>query len=166
MSDRLFDSLEVIKDELPPELQKFVDKLNAISENVNYMDANDYEEWAKDESKDGLEAYLREELSDYLPMDMEKYVVLWVNEDCDRNEDGEVIGGYEEGYYPTLDAAIAAAKESEKHILLFEAGREIVIVEHKDFARNSSKKPLTIEWTNQPERDVYCEYEENEDIRE
>lgn len=63
---RLFEALDLIKDELPQNLSEFVEKLEEIEENVDYMDVQDYDEWSEDTSKDGLEAYLRETLLDIL----------------------------------------------------------------------------------------------------
>ena len=63
---RLFEALDLIKDELPQNFLEFVKKLEEIEEEVEYMDAQDYESWSEDPSKDGLEAYLRESFSDIL----------------------------------------------------------------------------------------------------
>ena len=63
---RLFEALDLIKDELPQNFLEFVEKLEEIEEEVEYMDIQDYESWSEDPSKDGLEAYLRENLSDIL----------------------------------------------------------------------------------------------------
>lgn len=63
---RLFEALNLIKDELPQNFLEFVEKLEEIEEEVDYMDAHDYDEWSEDPSKEGLEAYLRETLSDIL----------------------------------------------------------------------------------------------------
>lgn len=63
---RLFEALDLIKDELPQNFSEFVEKLEEIEENIDYMDAHNYDEWSEDTSKDGLEAYLRETLSDIL----------------------------------------------------------------------------------------------------
>ena len=63
---RLFEALDLIKDELPQNFSEFVERLEEIEENVDYMDVQDYDEWSEDSSKDGLEAYLRETFSDIL----------------------------------------------------------------------------------------------------
>lgn len=61
---RLFEALDLIKDELPLNISEFVKRLEEIEEEVEYMDAQDYESWRENPSKDGLEAYLRENFSD------------------------------------------------------------------------------------------------------
>lgn len=63
---RLFEALELAKDRLPKELSEFVEKLEEIEQEVDYMDVQDYEAWKENPEKDGLEAYISEILSDYL----------------------------------------------------------------------------------------------------
>ena len=63
---RLFEALELAKDRLPKELSEFVEKLEEIEQEVDYMDVQDYEAWKENSEKDGLEAYISEILSDYL----------------------------------------------------------------------------------------------------
>lgn len=57
---RLFEALNLIKDELPLNTSEFAKRLEEIEEEVEYMDARDYESRSKDPSKDGLESYLCE----------------------------------------------------------------------------------------------------------
>lgn len=63
---RLFEAMDLIKDELPQNFAEFVKRLEEIEEEVEYMDVQDYESWSEDPSKEGLKAYLRENLSDIL----------------------------------------------------------------------------------------------------
>lgn len=63
---RLFEALELAKDRLPKEFSEFVEKLEEIEQEVDYMDVQDYEAWKENLEKDGLEAYISEILSDYL----------------------------------------------------------------------------------------------------
>lgn len=49
---RLFEALDLIKDELPLNISEFAKRLEEIEEEVEDMDARDYESRSKDPSKD------------------------------------------------------------------------------------------------------------------
>lgn len=80
--------------------------------------------------------------------DNKKYVILWVDEDMDRDSNGLVIGGYEARAFTTLEDAIKEMEDGRNKIT--PRDREIVIAYTDEFYNNM--RPLTILGTTQPER--------------
>ena len=64
--DRLFVAIELIEDELTPKARKLIGIIKCISDDVNYLDYSKWSDWEYDDSEYGLEAYVREQLKDYL----------------------------------------------------------------------------------------------------
>lgn len=52
MMQSTLKALDLIKDELPLNISEFAKRLEEIEEEVEYMDARDYESRSKDPSKD------------------------------------------------------------------------------------------------------------------
>ena len=57
---RLEEALNLIKDELPPDKRKIVEKVLDLDLEINCMDYNDWEDFYEDDSDSGLITYLRD----------------------------------------------------------------------------------------------------------
>ncbi len=78
------------------------------------------------------------------------FIVLWIDDEQDRNSDGLPVNGFEAGqYYSLKDARFAALEGDAKP---GDPNREVVILSKDEWEKCNSETPLEILWTNQPER--------------
>ncbi len=87
----------------------------------------------------------------YLSESIERFVVLWIDDKTDRDENGLPLDGFQSDAFPSFQKAYEQAQEDLKVI---EPGREIIIVTCEDFNKTDVMEPLKPVWTNQPERYV------------
>ena len=78
------------------------------------------------------------------------FIVLWINDEQDRNSDGLPVNGFEAGQYYSLKDARSAALEGDARPK--DPSREVVILSKDEWEKCTGENPLKILWTNQPER--------------
>lgn len=60
MGSRLEEALNLIVNKLPKETKNIIESILYLDANISYMDWNDWNDYYKDDSEDGLKAYLME----------------------------------------------------------------------------------------------------------
>ena len=64
--DRLFEAMGLVKNDLKPEFKEFLEIIEDVDENVNYLDYNDFVSWRGNPSTGGLEKWVKQRTRKFL----------------------------------------------------------------------------------------------------